>query len=358
MLTKQTIRSAIQSVERGEKTRTELADPGHKGAGRLTLIIRQTSQGASTEWYARWQRDGQRFSTKMGDYPSLGLAAARAAYRADYEPEIVQGKNPQGPRTFLRGSELTIWAMLSAYCDDLVARKRGCADRVRDLLCGPKGMAATIGPTRLAAQVTADDIVPHLKAISDRGSIHLASDVRAYTRAAFQFGLNSRHNYRTPSSGTDWQLKHNPVDNIPSDPEAKRPRDRVLSMEELRTLWAWCLSMEKYRRYKSCFAIRLVIATGQRPTEILRADRQGYDREEQTLYWSTTKNGRPHIIPLPRQAQEIMEMLKPNEHGWYFWRREYPEQPIGPDGLRQIMERFFSDTGVAHCQSASKRDPL
>jgi integrase len=348
MMTNQAIRSAIQSVVRKEKKRIDLADPGPKGAGRLTLIIRPTSQGASTEWYACWQLDGQRHSTKMGTYPTLTLAAARQLYRADYEPEILSGKSPRGPRAWLRGNELTIEALLNAYCDDLAARKKGCVDRVRALLCGPKGLAATIGPRRIAADVTTDDIVPHLKAIRDRGSIHLASDVRAYARAAFQYALSSRHNYCTPSSGTDWQLTHNPVDKIPSDAEAKRPRDRVLTTTELRALWTWCLSKENQLRYHSCFAIRLVIATGQRPTEILRTSVSGYNREEQSFYWATTKNRRQHTIPLPIQAQEIMHGLTPNEHGWYFWRREYPDQPIGPDGLRQILKRFFTDTGIDH----------
>jgi integrase len=348
MMTDKAIRSAISGVASGGKPRAELKDDGPRGGGRLTLSIRKSAAGATSEWYAVWHRNTEKHSTKIGTYPGVSLFKARDLFRVNYQPDILSGKNPQGPRSWTKGIDPTISDMFEAYATHLEAQGKVSAARVRGILLGSKGVANGIGPSRRSADVVADDIVPHLAEIHDRGSIVLADNVRGFIRAAFQFALSNRHSYHTGSAGVDWGIKSNPVDAIPSNPAAKRARDRVLSNVELRALWDWCKSMEWQLRYRSCYALRLVIATGQRPTEILRIATSGYDPKDGSLYWSTTKNKRPHLIPIPRQAKEILESLQPNEHGLYFWRKTYPDQPIGFNGFAQILERYFKDTKAAH----------
>jgi hypothetical protein len=49
-------------------------------------------------------------------------------------------------------------------------------------------------------------------------------------------------------------------------------------------------------------AMLLRIATGQRSEEVLRITEASYEKAKAMVHWSTTKNGLPHSVPLPRQA--------------------------------------------------------
>jgi integrase len=87
------------------------------------------------------------------------------------------------------------------------------------------------------------------------------------------------------------------------------PRSRVLNDEELQAVWRALPERGDYRDI-----VQLLILTGQRLREIseLRWSEIDFDKAIITLPGSRTKNHRPHVIPLPALALEI---LKGREHG-------------------------------------------
>lgn len=222
------------------------------------------------------------------------------------------------------------------------------AKRVWGILLGPNGVANAVGPDRLARDIKPKDFIPHLGAIKRRGSHVLAYDTRAWIRAAFEWAMHSVNSYHEASSGIDWGLESNPVASIPTDPDAKRARDRYLSYAEFHAFWHWCLKKERWARYRNCVALRLMMATGQRPGEILTLSADHYDQDQGTLFWKTTKNGKAHMIPLPEGALQIMDGLKPNKHGLYFPRPRYPDQPSTSDHCRPLIKRYVKETGAEY----------
>lgn len=350
MLTEATIKAAIRRAPGSGRTRITVKDPGPRGAGRLGLVVRPLATRVSAEWYAFYHRDGDSRLAKIGTYPEMTLAEARAKFSAEYAPTITAGAEPRNRytrRLHRKDSDgATVRALFRAYVDDLKARgKDGAAySAERMLLLRDNCAADAIGADRPACEVTAHDIVAPLAEIHAGGAASMADNVRAYIRAAFEFGLKSANDYTRQSSGATWGLKFNPAAAIPSDPASRRAGIRFLSPAELRAFWTWC--EENEFRTPLCAALRLQAATGQRVKEIVRITAASYDAAEQILDWSKTKNGHPHSIPLPAQAIEVMRCLRPNRHGLFFPHRFRGDQPALYTGPHKVVSMYCAETGA------------
>src|SRR5262249_28455183 len=79
--------------------------------------------------------------------------------------------------------------------------------------------------------------------------------------------------------------------------------DRVLSDDELRSLWKACAAIG----YPAGPAVRLLILTGQRSSEVLDMKRGEIAGDLWTLPKERCKNGHEHTIPLTAQAMAIIE---------------------------------------------------
>jgi integrase len=79
--------------------------------------------------------------------------------------------------------------------------------------------------------------------------------------------------------------------------------------------------------------------TGQRVQEIARLHRDQWDSAERILDWSKTKNSKPHAAPVPSLAAELLDSIKPNEHGWLFPSAMDPAKPVSHGTLYAFMWR-------------------
>lgn len=88
-------------------------------------------------------------------------------------------------------------------------------------------------------------------------------------------------------------------------------------------------------------AIALVMLTGQRVREILALRADQWDAEAGVLSWAKTKNGKPHAIPVCRQAARILESIQPNEHGLLFPSARHADRPM-PDGTALVFVKAWA----------------
>jgi integrase len=97
-------------------------------------------------------------------------------------------------------------------------------------------------------------------------------------------------------------LDHNPIDGM-KGPAISKPRDRVLSEDEIRQLWQRSaeLGAECERIIKLC------LVTAQRLGEIVGLRRAELDLSRGTwnIPGARTKNGHPHSVPLSRLAIDL-----------------------------------------------------
>jgi DNA-binding response OmpR family regulator len=301
-----------------------------------------SDQGAA-EWYATWYRGGRRRTTKIGRYPKLGLRDARALFRERYLPEILDGRDPIGPRAFARSKGLTVKDMFEAYIEQLRLKKKRSAEDINRILLGPNGAIHDIGPGRLARDVEPRHITPHLAKIRGRGAVGQANLVRGYVRAAFQFGLTAPHAYDGAAVGMDWGLKFNPAALVRVDPEAFRARTRTLSREEFAAFWWWLA--DRSVRNRMGVALQLMMMTGQRPDEVMQLSVMLLSDRRDEIAWEKTKNGHPHFIPLIGQAKALVELLVPNEHGLFFCRPGLKMRRASVSAPRRLVHEYIAETG-------------
>ena len=315
------------------------------------MVVRSTKKRVLAEWYAIWHRSGKRLSAKIGTYPTVGVAEARRIFRELYFPVILKGEDPVGPRATNARGKGTAKELFEAYVTHLGDRPQ--AKGARQILLGKNGAANAIGPNRPAAAVRKQHMIPHLAAIHDRGSVTQANNVRNILHAAFAYGIRSASSFYDRASATDWGLEFNPVSAISQNPDAGTPRERFLTEAEFATFWRWLVSHRG--RNPAIDALRLMMATGQRPCEILALTVDHYDRENGLLYWKKTKNGRPHCIPLPQQAAAILDALSVNGDGRYFPARKGCGSKAGTSAASRLVRRYIRETGAAHFEARDLR---
>jgi integrase len=175
--------------------------------------------------------------------------------------------------------------------------------------------------------------------------VALAADTRTYISAAFAFVIKSANSYTQPAGATKWGIETNPVAAIPADPAGARIGDRHLSPSEFRAFWRWLEREDSNSAVAP--ALRLIMATGQRVTEILELTNTSYDRGERMLDWRKTKNGRQHSIPLPTQALSILDGLVVNRHGLFFPHGRRPDEPATIYSPPKVIYHYAEDTGAA-----------
>jgi hypothetical protein len=293
VITEAGIKSLLKSAPTSGKKSLELRDPdgGARGSGRLALRVRVVSNRLIAEWYAAWYRDGKRRKTKLGGYPALSLGEARNKFRETIAPTIRTGGNPTGPQARKDKTGITVKDLFKTYVDDLRNAKAASVREVERILLGSKGdggAAKAIGASKQANEVGVDNITPHLEDIYDRGSIRMADMTRSYIGAAYAFAMKSRGNYTNRAAAAKWGITVNPILGTYRDRNAQIAGQRYLQPGEFRAFWNWTLTKDKVTN--AAPAARLLLATGQRVTEILRITETGYDRSESIVDWAKTTN--------------------------------------------------------------------
>lgn len=304
MLTDRQIQAAIKSVA----TEITLNDgAAGRGTGSLKLVIRRTSKGVFAGWFATWKTGGKRGKKSLGRYPDITLAMARQKFSSEISPLIQAGKNPKAAAARLDSP--TVGALFAAYVAHLRqdgAKSAGDIERI--LLTGKHNAADGLGRDSMAGDIEPGDVANYLAKAYGRGKRRQADVQRTYMAAAFSWAIKATHDYRADQRA-DWGVKYNPAAMVPRDEGANRTRERNLSAKELRALWA-VMESDRFSLEVSG-AVRLIICCGQRVRETLRAKGSDFDLDNMlwTLPQITTKGGKPHQVPLPRQAAPVLRKL-------------------------------------------------
>lgn len=219
----------------------------------------------------------KRTQVNLGRYPAVSLGEAREKAIA-YRQKLALGVDPKDEIKRLREQEAelasrpSVAALFDAYIDDLKMDGKRSAKEVRRIF--NKHIDEFIGDT-IAADVTTDDILDVLTPIVRRGSPVHADNVRAYLRAAFEFGLHAETTTRWRGRVPKFSLSHNPVANTKKAVKRKPVGKRALSADEVAQVWHGSgISLPSH------LALKFLIATGQRVEEVLQASWSEFDLRE------------------------------------------------------------------------------
>lgn len=137
-----------------------------------------------------------------------------------------------------------------------------------------------------------------LDKIADRGALVLRNRVQSVIQKMFAVGVDRAI------------VDMSPCVNIARLPE--KPRERVLTDEEIQTLWRGLdnpgLGMATVTR----LALKFLFATGQRRGEVTGARRDEIDDGIWEIPAARAKSNRPHRIPLSPLAKRLLEEIDEN----------------------------------------------
>jgi integrase len=280
----------------------------------------------------------------LGDYPTVGLAEARARAaeakrlaRAGVDP----ADEPRGGAGRARGP--TVADLVARYAAEHLRRNglRSAADAEKKLRLhvlpawGKRPVAAVergdlvrlIEAVRVPRTVEVREGDRTLRRV--RGGPGAAAEVRKWCRAMFQFAVDA--GLRPDNPFADVRNR-----------DRQRPRDRVLSMEELGAVWEAAGDLG----YPWGPWYRLILLTGDRRGEWARArwDWLDPDRTRLEIPASEYKTGKPQVVPLSGQARAILDMLPHSGAGPFLFSSDGGARPVsGFSKAKARLDRALAD---------------
>ena len=261
----------------------------------LTLWVHPTGRRV---WMLRATngRTGERIRREVGEYGSgpgqLGLSAARAK-AADWRAKIEAGTDPTKP-----AGELTVQAAMDAWLKDAELRSEAMVRRRFELHVLPK-----IGK-RLVADIEQKDVARLLRDLRHEKKLQAeANRVRSSLSALFTWSIEQGEVKWNPVAGTARILER-------SAAREQAGETRVLALDELAAIWR---AAEADGSDIVAALVRLLIIVPLRRQEWTEAtwdeiERSG-DNWTLRLAASRMKGKRPHAVPLPAAAVEILSAL-------------------------------------------------
>lgn len=270
----------LKAVKAPLRGRVELADSDCVG---LRFVKGSTGK---CRWIVRKRVAGKFRKITLEDYPGIGLAKARQkALQAC--ADIESGRKLAKPD---KRSNKTVSALWNTYDQQRVENKRS-AKEIRRIF--KKYVLPELGGRPVDA-ITRTDVTRLIDGIAygERPAPVMARLVAAQMSVFFNWVL--------PRVET---LAYNPV-TAASRPPAPKPRDRVLSNEELKSLW----KAVENQPFPWQHSLKLMLFTAARRSEVFGAERAEFDLEEKVwnLPASSAKNSNAVIIPLSVEACHVI----------------------------------------------------
>lgn len=255
------------------------------------------SAGGAKTFYLNYTRpaDGKRARMKIGRYgegdPKLTLGKAREKAR-ESRGGIGEGQDPLVEKRALAASQ-SVADLVENYLARRASSKRSADEIARRLR---KNVKDVIGDVKLA-ELHRRDLTKCIDTVKDRGAgveaNRVFEDLRAMVRWARGRG----------------DLDENLVEGM-AKPTETAERDRVLSPDEIMTMWA--ALPEADMRESTRRIVRLCLITAQRVGEVsgMMVDEVNLDTAVWTIPPARSKNKREHAVPLlPMAVAIIREQL-------------------------------------------------
>lgn len=284
--------------------------------------VRVSPQGRKTFFLMYWT-GGERKRLKLGEFPRISLAEARREATAKLG-DLARGIDPAEQRDAVREGEtfaevaeqyLTLWAR---------REKRSWMEDQRIL---DRDVLPTLGKTK-AREVTKKDILRVLDGLVRRGAPIAANRTRAVI-----------------SRVLSWAVERDIVEvNVcaaVARPAAERKRTRFLSEAEICAFW-WALDDELPVIGN---AFRLLLLSAQRTVEVRLLSFSQILGSDWQIPGTITKNKKPHLVPLSRQALSIVRAQAEEGSDLVLGSARRQGQPLSEAALSHVARRLCRRLG-------------
>ena len=285
-------------------------------------------------WRLRYADDGHEHRLSLGHYPAVSLSDARAK-RDELKRGKIRGIPPVEavhsiPCQTFREIALE-W--MEKHSSHWVPRHAANVRRMLEVRLFP-----AIGDRPLK-EITAPELLAALRPIEEKGLIDTARRVRQI------FSLVAR--YGVAIGACDFDVSAALVGAL--KPHAPKPMAAFTKIEDIRRL------IQAMREYTGSLVVRTALwfslYTLARPGEVRHAEWEEIDTEKAT--WSIPaekmKRRKPHVVPLCRQAVELLEVLseKTGRGRYVFPSARTPDgtKPMSNNAIRTALRMMgFTNT--------------
>lgn len=255
------------------------------------------------------QPNGKENMLTFGDYPEVGLQAARDK-RREVKAQIEQGKNPAIERELAK--QLTIQEQNDTFKvvaeEWLTMKKGGWSDGYHSRMSNAlkSNVYPDIGNLPIA-QIPGIVILKIVQKVEKRGALEMASRVLDAIGMVFKYATATGRVRANPADGLDQFLKdrppvqHYPHVDAPSIPEMLRRIDSY------------------HGRAETIFATKLMVHTFPRTSELIWAEWPEFDLDGAVWVIPSARmkgrlmakqHGPVHLIPLASQMVDMLRDLK------------------------------------------------
>ena len=326
-------------------------DSAYRMADTNGLCIEVRSTGAKV-WRYRYRYAGKASIVTMAEYPAMALSEARAE-RDKLRALVKGGANPAQVARIDRAaiverSETTF----SAIASELLAKRAkeglspGSVKRERRLF---EKDLASIGDMPVT-DITAPVLLAALRKLERRGVVETAHRARSLAGRVFRYAI---------ATG---RAKGNPADNLAGALEQPQTK-HFASVTEPEKIAELMCALYAYRGSEvTQAALKLAPMLFARPGELRHAKWVDIDLETAEWRYTASKTGIPHIVPLPRQAIDILRDLHPltKRSEYVFPGVRSASRPMSENTVNAALRNlgFDGDTIVGHGFRAMARTVL
>ncbi len=311
--------------------------PGHKIArfyDERGLYLEVSPKGGKW-WRLKYRYQGREKRLAFGVYPEVSLKDARE--RRDAARRLLaEGTDPSGQRRHLKTAqsdeatntfEVVTREWLGRYS---LAWAESHRSRVARLF--ERDIFHLIG-SRPISQITAPELLKVVRRIEGRGAVDTAHRALGYCGQVFRYAIATARGESDPSRDLKGALGPAKSSHFAATTEPKQ-------------FAAILRAMDGYEGMITVrCALRLAPRVFVRPGELRRAEWKDIDFEAAEWRYTVTKTKTPHIVPLSRQAIQILLELHPTTGNgrFIFPGARGLERPMSDNAVLAAMRRMGVD---------------
>ncbi len=286
-------------------------------------------------WKLRYSWHGQERWLTLGEYPAMGLKAARVKAGCIHNG-LLQGidPKPEQPRAQATTFENVARRWLDHAGRDWAEKTRGICRTWFETDVFPR-----LG-RRPPDAIEPPDVLALLRRIEADGNLYKVRRLHSYIRRVFSFAISHGEATRNPAGNL----------NV-NDLFAREQRTHRPAFTTAREAGALMRMIEDYPQPVTRGALKMLALTLSRPGEVRAMRWDEIDRERAQWRYTVTKTRTPHTVPLPRQALAILDELKPltGRGDLVFPGLRGRDKPISNNTLNAALRYMGIDTKTQHC---------
>jgi integrase len=286
-------------------------------------------------WRWAYRFEGKEKLMSLGKYPAVTLALARERH-GDGRREIALGTDPMAKRKAEKVSErIAIENSFASVATKWLEHWQE-GKSIRHVDSTRRRLAANIFPSlgaRPIAEIEAPEIAAMVRLIESRGARDIAKRAMETTGQVFRYGI--AHGF----------TRRNPATEIRSRDILKPTHKVNYARIDARELPNLLRQIEIYPgTHVTRLAMKLMALTFVRTGELIGATWSEFDLEASrwNIPAERMKMRTPHIVPLSRQALEVLSTLRDltGNSRWLFPGDRSSEKPISNNTILKALERM------------------